>query len=273
MAKKYDFDDSDGVWRTIGGRRVFIKDGQSLSDAMKESGKFKKKKNLSEDEKAELMNETMDKREAIIKKLDKDTEELSDYDRYNLAVSKLEQSEDMQPTERQYWAGIRDRYVSNEKAREKSIEANKPAGQKTADLIKESGVKTFADEIGDDNKSIKQLNNEMLGDTYKGKGETPDLVYSNGRRIDIANNENGGKTATIWKDGKIERKTNLPENVSGDKTKDYFDKYLKELDNSNAKSTNETMNNAIREKAYKKYLKEHPNSKMSFEDFKDMRKQ
>jgi hypothetical protein len=31
----------DGVWRTIGGRRVFIKDGQSLSDAMKESGKFK----------------------------------------------------------------------------------------------------------------------------------------------------------------------------------------------------------------------------------------
>lgn len=30
----------DGVWRTIGGRRVFIKTGQSLSDAMKESGKF-----------------------------------------------------------------------------------------------------------------------------------------------------------------------------------------------------------------------------------------
>ena len=31
-----------GVWRTIGGRRVFIKNGQNLSDAMKESGKFKK---------------------------------------------------------------------------------------------------------------------------------------------------------------------------------------------------------------------------------------
>lgn len=41
MAKNYkDFDDSDGVWRTIGGRRVFIKNGQSLSEAMKESGKF-----------------------------------------------------------------------------------------------------------------------------------------------------------------------------------------------------------------------------------------
>jgi len=32
--------DENGVWRTISGRRVFIKEGQSLSDAMRESGKF-----------------------------------------------------------------------------------------------------------------------------------------------------------------------------------------------------------------------------------------
>ena len=41
--------DEDGVWRTISGRKVFIKDGQSVSDAMKSSGKFniktKKQKN------------------------------------------------------------------------------------------------------------------------------------------------------------------------------------------------------------------------------------
>ena len=30
-----------GVWRTVSGRRIFIKEGQSLSSAMKESGKFK----------------------------------------------------------------------------------------------------------------------------------------------------------------------------------------------------------------------------------------
>lgn len=30
----------NGVWRTISGRRVFIRDGQSLTDAMRESGKF-----------------------------------------------------------------------------------------------------------------------------------------------------------------------------------------------------------------------------------------
>ena len=33
-------DDIGGVWRTVGGRRIFIKDGQSLSDAMRKSGKF-----------------------------------------------------------------------------------------------------------------------------------------------------------------------------------------------------------------------------------------
>jgi hypothetical protein len=31
-----------GVWKTVGGRRIFIKDGQELASAMKESGKFPK---------------------------------------------------------------------------------------------------------------------------------------------------------------------------------------------------------------------------------------
>lgn len=34
-------EDIGGVWRTIGGRRVFIKNGQDLATAMKESGKFR----------------------------------------------------------------------------------------------------------------------------------------------------------------------------------------------------------------------------------------
>ena len=32
----------DGVWRTIRGRRIFIKDGESLGSAMSRSGKFKR---------------------------------------------------------------------------------------------------------------------------------------------------------------------------------------------------------------------------------------
>lgn len=36
-------EDIGGVWRTVGGRRIFIKDGEDLATAMKKSGKFSKK--------------------------------------------------------------------------------------------------------------------------------------------------------------------------------------------------------------------------------------
>ena len=51
---KLSFDDGDGVWRTIGGRRIFIRTGESLSSAMKKSGKFK----LSNKKKGEVRNES-----------------------------------------------------------------------------------------------------------------------------------------------------------------------------------------------------------------------
>lgn len=38
--------DIGGVWRTVGGRRIFIKNGQDLASAMKESGKFEKEKQI-----------------------------------------------------------------------------------------------------------------------------------------------------------------------------------------------------------------------------------
>ena len=36
-----------GVWRTISGRRVFIREGEDLTSAMKRSGKFEKIKFIS----------------------------------------------------------------------------------------------------------------------------------------------------------------------------------------------------------------------------------
>lgn len=41
-------DEIGGVWRTVGGRRIFIKDGEDLETAMKNSGKFGKKKTAKE---------------------------------------------------------------------------------------------------------------------------------------------------------------------------------------------------------------------------------
>lgn len=40
-------DKINGVWRTVGGRRIFIKDGQDLVTAIRESGKFSNSKNIS----------------------------------------------------------------------------------------------------------------------------------------------------------------------------------------------------------------------------------
>lgn len=45
-----------GVWRTVGGRRIFIKDGQDLVTAMKESGKFKKTVGLNSNDNITLEN-------------------------------------------------------------------------------------------------------------------------------------------------------------------------------------------------------------------------
>lgn len=46
-----------GIWRTIGGRRVFIKDGQGLKEAMIESGKFKKNNFFSDNRINTIINQ------------------------------------------------------------------------------------------------------------------------------------------------------------------------------------------------------------------------
>lgn len=88
----------DGVWKTIGGRRVFIREGQSLSDAMKESGKFSnqqidiakkidellEKKSKLEIKKAE--NEIKEDLATPIEKKEKEKEKefnINDYQRIN----------------------------------------------------------------------------------------------------------------------------------------------------------------------------------------------
>lgn len=64
MAKEYD--ENEGVWRTIAGRKVFIKTGQSLSSAMKESGKFDSVRNKNAQRKADKKAFTNNKKSDII---------------------------------------------------------------------------------------------------------------------------------------------------------------------------------------------------------------
>lgn len=75
--------DIGGVWRTIGGRRVFIKDGQNLMNAMKESGKFKsaKKSKDKKDHTFDMNDEDKEKYEKVGKKIDDLTEKINNKDR------------------------------------------------------------------------------------------------------------------------------------------------------------------------------------------------
>ena len=56
-----------GVWRTIGGRRVFIRDGEDLSSAMDRSGKFKKKQQVKELKARDHSKKVLITKEAISK--------------------------------------------------------------------------------------------------------------------------------------------------------------------------------------------------------------
>lgn len=55
-----EYNGKQGVWRTVGGRRIFIVDGEDLSTSMKNSGKFDNKEyKLSENEIEQAINESV----------------------------------------------------------------------------------------------------------------------------------------------------------------------------------------------------------------------
>ena len=65
MAKKK-YDSENGIWRTIGGRRVFIRKGQDLSSAMKESGKFNNmRKDVANNDEYELYKRAKENPDSI----------------------------------------------------------------------------------------------------------------------------------------------------------------------------------------------------------------
>ena len=69
MTKKKKYDSEDGVWRTVGGRRIFIRNGQDLSSAMRESGKFKNmRKDIQDNVKFKDMKEDTIKRQGVTAK-------------------------------------------------------------------------------------------------------------------------------------------------------------------------------------------------------------
>ena len=73
-----------GVWRTIGGRRVFIKDGQDLVSAMRESGKFNTNKKSTNRQKDDIMTPKY-----IRKNVEKDYNTANDEQAINNAINMM----------------------------------------------------------------------------------------------------------------------------------------------------------------------------------------
>lgn len=182
--------DLGGVWRTVKGRRIFIKDGQSLTDAMKESGKYKDAfdraktgevqvakgttavtyigqdgekhilmsyeypKDSEEYEKFLKRKYGTDKEEEIkdsngktdYKKLRNEFYEHQEYELYKRAKENPDSIDPMTENSTD-WEALDKKYSQKYEYEKRSIEANKPEGQKTVDLLK--GTRSFADDIKD----------------------------------------------------------------------------------------------------------------------------
>ena len=277
------FEDDQGVWRTIGGRKVFIREGQSVSDAMKQSGKFKSKtKAKSDDDKRNKFNETMNRRQEVIERLDEETKDLDDYDRYNLAVSKLEQVENMQPVERQYWAGIKQRYANQEKnktlsdlnkERDEKFKEIVGANTKRQDIYKDAGSdEAYKNLYGKEPE--KNAKNQLSDSDYK-KYEELTNQYHSGRK-DLAKidkqieefrkthpkEETKKASGKFWEEAEKERQQ-IKENASkaGKSVEEYEKQKTKELFGKENDETSKYLKQRNEEARYEKALDEYKGGK------------
>lgn len=139
-----------GVWRTIGGRRVFIKEGQDLASAMKESGKFKSaskgtaKKEMTKEEKVfEDFKNSDGSKENFEKALNK--------------ISEMEYNNEINPDEYK-------NYIS--KIQKEYVEKNRKAGEEN-DLDKVKRIQGDLDKKGDKLTKEEKAWKEQLANTQK----------------------------------------------------------------------------------------------------------
>lgn len=323
------YKDDNGVWRTVGGRRIFIRDGEDLATAMKKSGKFNSKSNkksgfynkLSKEEqkkyddylkkgysKEDIENTLMYKnqedrmRETEIKlasdeeikdlqnkakkifnqerlekynenwqkqieennaKMEKDVTDLQN--QINDFRNKSYQSNDALERHR-YWKEAErlqnkyyERFRENERANAK-IKKEEP-NEKYINIEAYAGYKDkFNETWGNDGSSDKVVSAKMYtNDEFMEHLEDANW-HSERKQLLEANLTN--KELSYIKDRTKVSAWGV-ENLTG---KEQVDSLIKE-----AKSNNQ-ISSSLRQKAYQKYLKAHPNSKMSFEDFKNISK-
>lgn len=140
MAEAY-FNGKAGVWRTVGGRRIFIATGQSLKDAMKASGKFK---NLND-------NKESDKSDKKI-----DIPGFKDYE-YNTETGEVKVKDDVLKKS--------NKDVVNEDNFNRLKEANKQNRLRTAKANAEASAKEYEKYYNDYKKYAEKANEAGYGTT------------------------------------------------------------------------------------------------------------
>jgi len=205
MAKS--FDDSDGVWRTINGRKVFIREGQSPMDAFIRQTGIKKTHNTSE-----KTEETRGDRLASAYK--------------NITEEQRQKIKD----EADDWDG-------NLRDDEKHFEKIGNEEQKAFFEKEETSANDFYQKLDKMKSNLEELKKDPQKHFERVLGEKiskEEAEKRAGYHINMYQ-----KSINEWEDG----------------TKPLIARRLRMV------------------KAYEKYLKEHPDSNMKFNEFKDMYKQ
>ena len=168
-----------GVFRTVGGRRIFIKDGEDLATAMKNSGKFKKNeiKNKKDDKKAKTKL-TDEEKEEKIKKLQEEFEKTSLFD-----PKKAELRDKINMLEENFEGTLEEYRAKKEKDKQERIKA-----REEKENIKEQKIKEIEEKRKQLEKDIKDApkdkleqyeiikeNNPMLDDYHTGIRSPKDI--------------------------------------------------------------------------------------------------
>ena len=239
-------DEIGGVWRTVGGRRIFIKDGQDLASAMKESGKFNK--GLSKEEKAEKSVLLKQRREELRKKINKGGLSKEEYDKTKEEIKKITEQkkqldeeltdDDLKEARHRIEKREYEKKQSKINKKEENEVYKKLVKENDENLIKELNlelrdVEKFEEEYGISEQYLDELSTktmEKINNMYD-NGNISDYVYENyidnyNEKISSIMSEKGYEP--YEHQGKIYYSM-IP------KAKKSYDEIIAELDNRNLK--------------------------------------
>lgn len=212
---KLSFDDGDGVWRTIGGRRIFIRTGESLSSAMKKSGKFK----LSNKKKGEVRKENKSFGD-LAKETNKEEhyagEELYD-DNPNRFGDKLKNyNEKMANEQKESAKRVEERYKKELNLSQRQKDAGNKLNEKAKSMAKDdinTYLKGNKDNWDSDGDFIRDLANEYGLETDEAK-----KMFNDAKRTNLETNYQKYVNDTL----------NNDEYLRVNRPNEYFQKQMKE---------------------------------------------